>query len=404
MKRCMKEWRRNEMENRWPDAYKVISILENAGFEAYVVGGAVRDFVRGVKANDVDITTNALPLQVKELFEHTIDVGIDHGTVLVVLSEPIEVTTFRSETTYSDHRRPDEVTFVHTLEEDLKRRDFTINSMALTKEDKLIDLFGGKSDLLHKVVKAVGNPKERFSEDALRMLRAIRFSAQLDFTLDSATEAAIKVLHPLIIHISIERVKVELEKIWMSDYPSKGMDLFTSTGLSKHFVGNWEASACWSDFESFGIKANGWAFLILMNKDSSYREILSAYKCSNIEKKHVKEVLVAVDCLKKGRWDSVELFQFSEEVLIAASSYGRVLYKIKHSYTPEKIIEEKRKLAISSKRDVVISGNDLMEWKQEKRGPWIKEALDKITIMILNKEIKNDRAQIKEWFFREYIN
>ena len=100
----------------------------------------------------------------------------------------------------------------------------------------------------------------------------------------------------------------------------------------------------------------------------------------------------------------MELFQFSDEVLIAAASYGRVLFNIEHSYTPEILREEKKKLAISSKRDVVVSGNDLMEWKQEKRGPWIKEALDKLTIMILNEELKNDRAQIKEWFFREYIN
>ena len=393
------------MENRWPDAYKVISVLENAGFEAYVVGGAVRDFVRGVQANDVDITTNALPQQVKELFEHTIDVGIEHGTVLVVLSEPIEVTTFRSETTYSDHRRPDEVKFVHTLKEDLKRRDFTINSMALTKEDKLIDFFGGSSDLEKGTIKAVGNPKERFSEDALRMLRAIRFSAQLNFTLDSSTQAAIKELHPLISHISIERVKVELEKIWVSNYPSKGMDLFVSTGISQHFVGNWvDSISKWGDFNSFGMKANGWAFFILMNKDSNHTELLSAFKCSNSEKKHVKEVLRAVESLNNGSWDSVELFQFSDEVLIAAASYGRVLFNIEHSYTPEILREEKKKLAISSKRDVVVSGNDLMEWKQEKRGPWIKEALDKLTIMILNEELKNDRTQIKEWFFREYIN
>lgn len=393
------------MENRWPDAYKVISILENAGFEAYVVGGAVRDFVRGVQANDVDITTNALPLQVKDLFEHTIDVGIEHGTVLVVLSEPIEVTTFRSETTYSDHRRPDEVNFVHTLEEDLKRRDFTINSMALTKEDELIDLFGGKSDLVHKTVRAVGNPKERFSEDALRMLRAIRFSAQLDFSLDSATEAAIEELHPLIVHISIERVKVELEKIWISDYPSKGMELFVSTGLSKHFVGDWEdLISKWRDFNSFGMKANGWAFFILMNKDSSYNELLSAFKCSNLEKRHVKEVLRAVASLKKGSWNPIDFFQFSEEVLIAASSYGRIVCNIEHAYTLESLVEEKKKLAISSIQDMVVNGNDLMEWKKDKRGPWIKEALDKIIIMILDKEIKNDRAQIKEWFFREYIN
>ena len=393
------------MENRWPDAYKVITILENAGYEAYVVGGAVRDFVRGVEANDVDITTNALPLEVKKLFEHTIDVGIEHGTVLVVLAEPIEVTTFRSETTYSDHRRPDDVHFVHTLKEDLKRRDFTINSMALTKDDELIDFFGGSSDLVDKVIKAVGDPKERFSEDALRMLRAIRFSAQLDFSLDRATQMAIKELHPLIVHVSIERVKVELEKIWMSDYPAKGIDLFISTGLSSNFPGDWTAySSKWEDFNSFGLKANGWAFFILMNEESNVTELLSAFKCSNVEKKHVKNVLQAIHYLKKGRWDPYEIFQFSEEVLVAAASYGSILFNIDHSYRADTLIEAKQKLAISSVQDIVVSGYDLLEWKQDKRGPWIRDALHKLTKMILNKDIKNDREQIKEWFFREYIN
>ncbi len=393
------------MKDRWPDAFKVISKLEDAGFEAYVVGGAVRDFVRGVQANDVDITTNALPHEVKTLFEHTIDVGIEHGTVLVVLEDPIEVTTYRSETSYSDFRRPDEVRFVRTLREDLQRRDFTINAMALTKEDELIDFFGGKQDLKLKIIKAVGNPKERFSEDALRMLRAIRFSSQLNFSLEQSTLDALQELHPLITHISMERVKVELEKIWVSNYPYRGMELFAATGLSEHFLGDWCTNvSLWKQFNHFGNRANGWAFFVLMNEGLNIGELLSNFKCSNDEKSYVKNVLLAVKFLKKGFWTSYELFQFTVEVLIAAASYSQIIQHIEHPYTPDILADLKAKLAISSVREIVVSGHDLMEWKKEKRGPWIREVLDRLTTMILNEEIENDRQHIKEWFIREYVN
>lgn len=164
----------------WQAAFEVIATLQQAGFEAYVVGGAVRDTLLGKAVNDVDVATSALPHEVKPLFATTVDVGIEHGTVLIVHPlAPVEVTTFRVDGEYTDHRRPQQVQFVRELREDLARRDFTINAMALQQDGTVIDYFNGQQDLQQQVIRAVGNAKERFAEDALRMLRAVRFTSQL---------------------------------------------------------------------------------------------------------------------------------------------------------------------------------------------------------------------------------
>lgn len=400
----MKEWRKSKMmKNRWPTAYQVIETLEHAGFEAYVVGGAVRDFIRSVDANDVDITTNATPIDVKRLFSRTFDVGIEHGTVIVVLQDSIEVTTFRSEATYSDFRRPDQVTFVSSLREDLERRDFTMNAMALTKEDELIDYFDGKRDIANYLIRAVGEPNERFGEDALRMLRAVRFSAQLGYTLHEETMEAIQALHHLIGHVSIERVKVEIEKIWASKHVAKGLELFVSSKLADNFSGDWSRSISkWKEFTNFGLSANGWAFFALIQQPPNINTLLNHYKCSNAEKNHVKQIVLAVEKLEKGYWSNDDFYQFSEEVLIAASCYSAVINEISSSYSVEKIIQLKKAIPISSSRQIVVNGNDLMEWSGQKRGPWLKELIHKLTSAIVNREIQNDRLQIKEWFLREY--
>lgn len=407
MKKCMKEWRKNSvMKNRWPAAYKIIDQLEHAGFEAFVVGGAVRDFIRNAPVNDVDITTNATPQEVKQLFTHTIDVGIEHGTVLVVLDDDsIEVTTYRSETTYSDFRRPDEVMFVRSLKEDLQRRDFTINAMALTKEDKLVDYFGGRQAIEDNIIQAVGDAQLRFSEDALRMLRAVRFSAQLNFSLESDTFEAIRSLHALIDHVSIERVKVELEKIWLSNFPYKGMQLFVGSKLSSMFPGDWESSLqSWDHFSSFHGKANGWAFFALLQPKEDVGQLLNYYKCSNDEKRHVNNVIHAVQGLQKGAWNVDELFRFSEEVLIVAYHYGKSILSNKITDSLEEFLIRKNTIPITSKKDIVVNGNDFIEWANEKRGPWIKEVLDRLTTMIVNGELNNDRHDIKDWFSHEYLH
>ena len=214
----------------------IIEVLEAHGYEAYAVGGCVRDTLLLRVPGDWDITTSAKPEEVKALFPHTIDTGIEHGTVTVMMNhEGYEVTTYRIDGEYEDARHPKEVTFTRNLVEDLKRRDFTINAMAYNESSGLVDEFGGLGDLEKGVIRCVGNPMERFSEDALRMLRAVRFAAQLGFSIEENTKEAIRKLAPTIAKVSVERIAVELVKILTSNHPEELRTAY-ELGLTKIFM------------------------------------------------------------------------------------------------------------------------------------------------------------------------
>ncbi|CAM3661085.1 CCA tRNA nucleotidyltransferase [Weissella cibaria] len=219
-------------------ALPILETIEAAGFEAYFVGGSVRDTLLGKPIHDVDIATSAYPEEVKALFERTVDTGIEHGTVMILdHGQGYETTTFRTESTYTDFRRPDEVTFVRSLAEDLKRRDFTVNAFALTKDGEIIDMFDGLSDMENHVLRAVGEAEERFHEDALRMMRAVRFAAQLDFKIEAATLQAIKDNAPLLANIAIERTNVEFTKLLQGKAARYGLLEMIATNLNQYMPG-----------------------------------------------------------------------------------------------------------------------------------------------------------------------
>ena len=209
------------MKIQLPEKVKVmIQTLEAAGYEAYAVGGCVRDSVLGRVPADWDITTSALPEQVKELFHRTIDTGIEHGTVTVMMDkEGFEITTYRVDGEYRDHRHPEQVNFTGELKEDLRRRDFTINAMAYNDRCGMVDAFGGIEDLKHGVIRCVGVARERFEEDALRILRAVRFAAQLGFEIEKETADAARTLAGNLKDISAERIQTELVKLLVSPHP-----------------------------------------------------------------------------------------------------------------------------------------------------------------------------------------
>lgn len=207
----------------------ILDTLHQAGFQAYMVGGCVRDSLLHKVPHDYDVTTNARPEQVQALFERTIPTGIDHGTITVMSEYPVEVTTFRQESMYSDHRHPDHVAFVNDLIEDLARRDFTINAMAYDPSLGLVDPFGGQTDLEKHIIRAVGDPYERFHEDALRMLRAHRFAARFHFQIEKQTKKAIQQLHKDMQYVSVERVRHEiLEILAANPYEIENMTLLLS--------------------------------------------------------------------------------------------------------------------------------------------------------------------------------
>ncbi|MBU3106077.1 CCA tRNA nucleotidyltransferase [Clostridium gasigenes] len=214
------------------DVKNIIDKFYKNEHRAFLVGGCVRDSILQTIPNDYDITTSALPDEIINLFEKTIPTGLQHGTVTVLINkEPYEVTTFRTDGDYKDNRRPDSVLFVSDIVEDLSRRDFTINALAYNHYDGLIDCFNGLKDIESKIIKCVGNPDKRFNEDALRMLRAIRFSCQLDFIIESETYESIKRNYKLVENISSERVRDELCKILISKNSTKGLELLKATRI-----------------------------------------------------------------------------------------------------------------------------------------------------------------------------
>jgi tRNA nucleotidyltransferase (CCA-adding enzyme) len=229
----------------------VAKTIHSAGFEAYLIGGCVRDLVLGKKPKDWDITTNATPEQIQALFPHTFYEN-NYGTVGVVTSKAedvdpitkvVEVTPYRQESGYSDKRRPDSVTFSTNIEDDLKRRDFTINAIALNPfSGEVIDLYNGQGDLKAKILKTVGNPTERFTEDALRILRAIRLSCELDFTIEAETEKALIESAIHLKDISKERIRDEFTKIIMSDSPLRGIELARRYNVLKYISPDLETS------------------------------------------------------------------------------------------------------------------------------------------------------------------
>lgn len=214
----------------------IISKLEEAGFEAFAVGGCIRDSLLHRNPNDWDITTSAKPMDIKKIFRRTIDTGIQHGTVTVMMGEEgYEITTYRIDGEYEDGRHPKEVCFTASLEEDLKRRDFTINAMAYNHTRGLVDLFDGTGDMQRKVIRCVGEAKQRFTEDALRIMRAVRFAGQLGYEIEEDTYRAMKELAPNLQKISAERIRVELVKLLLSPHPELILTAYEA-GITGEFM------------------------------------------------------------------------------------------------------------------------------------------------------------------------
>ena len=255
-------------------------IFISNGYTLYLVGGAVRDFLLGKENHDYDFTTDAEPGDVKRMFRRTIDTGIKHGTVTVIFQKRhFEVTTFRTENDYTDSRHPDSVTFVKSLEEDLRRRDFTINAMAASLPDgKIIDLHEGRKDLRRSLIRAIGNPEERFREDALRMMRACRFSSQLGFDIEEGTLSAMAELSGTIQKVSAERIKEELFRMVGGKAPEKGLEAMRRTGLMDEILP--ELS------RTYGFRQGG------MHSEDLYTHLILALKAAN-ERDYSIEVKLA---------------------------------------------------------------------------------------------------------------
>lgn len=384
----------------WEAAIRVIEKIEKAGYEAVIVGGAVRDYLLDKEVNDVDVATSAMPEEIKKIFQSTVDIGIAHGTVLVLdEGQPIEVTTYRTEGIYIDFRRPEQVTFVKNLEKDLERRDFTINAMAMTKTGELIDLYGGQQDIQKGLIRSVGDPNSRFREDALRMLRAIRFSAQLGFSIENKTLAAIQQDSDLIEFIAKERIHMELSKMWTSSKVYDGINALIESQLAKYLMGDFQKHLEeWRYFNTTSSEV-GWAYLCLLNRNF-LSELIHFYKLSNKEKNFIRNVLNAYQALLN-RWNELDYFQYDIVTLEVAYDFA-IWQNVKVPFQKEHITLIKSNLPIHSLNQLAVNGNHLIEWTTKKRGPWIKVVLDAALLGVLKGHIKNDEEHLKEWFLHEF--
>ncbi|MGE7949321.1 CCA tRNA nucleotidyltransferase [Lysinibacillus sp. NPDC093688] len=383
----------------WQAAYSVIEQLENAGFEAVIVGGAVRDAILGRPAHDVDVATNAMPDEVKSVFNHTVDIGIQHGTVLVIVpAGSVEVTTYRTDGEYTDHRRPEEVQFVRSLKDDLQRRDFTMNAIAMRRDGSFVDFYGGREDIEAGVIRAVGDAQKRFSEDALRMLRAVRFSAQLGFLIEAETLQAMLDKADTISWIAKERIKAELDKLWIGQHVFNGIKKLEESSLVNYLSGTFQADD-WCEFNTKD-KLLGWAYFAVLQGDH-WREVLGDYRLSNKEMAFVKAVLAALKALKNG-WTNMDYFSHSQQELETACYFAE-LRQLDVQRPQRSIYEIQTNLPIRHKQELIVKGTDLIKWSGKKGGPWVKESLQAVLEAVVNGELQNDRQQIKNWIEHDYF-
>lgn len=391
-----------QLPREYQKAIPVLNKLEQAGFEAYFVGGSVRDILLNQPIHDVDIATSAFPEEIKQLFPKTIDIGIEHGTVLVLAEEEqYEITTFRTESTYQDYRRPDHVEFVRSLEEDLKRRDFTINAFALKEDGQIIDLFDGLADLENQILRAVGDPQERFHEDALRMMRGIRFVSQIGFTLEQETAAAIQANHSLLGKISVERINVEFIKMLLGKERSAGLKTFVETQCyiyCPRLRDYGEALLRFADLpgEPLQTESQAWALLIdqLGLQESEIRTFLKEWKCSNQMIREVQMIVYGLIQRKRQKLEPLVLYRLGKENALKTEE---LMIYFGETLRLEQVAKRYDQLPITSMRELAIDGKKLLSVSGKKPGKWVSDALQAAERAVVEGIVANEASALFDY-------
>lgn len=387
------------MPSEFIDALPILETIEKAGYEAYFVGGSVRDTMLSKPIHDVDIATSAYPEEIKKIFKRTVDTGIEHGTVMILdHGTGYETTTFRTESTYTDFRRPDEVKFVRSLDEDLKRRDFTVNALALTKDGEVIDLFGGVQDMSAQVLRAVGKPEERFHEDALRMMRAVRFAAQLDFKIDDATQKAIAENAPLLANIAVERTNVEFTKLMQGTSASYGLIEMIKSGLVNFMPGLANTDQDLAAYAELLQNAQptddnqAWSLLSfelgLSPKDTG--EFLKLWKQPNDMIQTAKSVITLMNKLRLGDVSDWDLYQTQDAITTALATIR--LSEV--TANVEDLSVRYQALPIKHKKELAINGGELLKSLHLTPGPLFGKILADLEHLVVIGEQVNDKEAL----------
>ena len=381
-------------------AMPVLRTLEDAGFEAYFVGGSVRDVLLHRHVHDVDITTSAYPEEVKELFDKSIDTGIKHGTVTVLYDgESYEITTFRTESGYQDFRRPDHVTFVQNLDEDLKRRDFTINALAMDMHGDIVDLFNGIEDLKNHIIRAVGNPEKRFHEDALRMMRAVRFMSQLEFKLEEKTEQAIKDNHELLKKISVERIREEFVKMGLGPFSRQAFQIFLDTQLSEDvpdFAGKKNLLQVYPQLKfSPTMETSLWAVIIILLKvpNENIGKFMRDWKNSNAMTEKVEQIIKMFDLIADHVPTDYELFEAGEDIIINTIDVADILGQ---PVSSEALVDRYLALPIKTPSELAVDGRFLIK-RGMRPGAQLGRTLNQILKKVVACEIENSEEAIEQY-------
>ncbi|MEC1668625.1 CCA tRNA nucleotidyltransferase [Bacillus mojavensis] len=390
------------MEQDFIKALPVLRTLIEAGHQAYFVGGAVRDSYMKRTIGDVDIATDAAPDQVERLFKRTVDVGKEHGTIIVLWEDDTyEVTTFRTESDYEDYRRPSEVHFITSLEEDLKRRDLTINAMAMTADGQVLDYFGGKKDIDQQLIRTVGKPEDRFQEDALRMLRAVRFMSQLGFTLSKETEEAIIKEKTLLSHVSVERKTIEFEKLLLGKASREAIQMLVHTGLYKELSGFYHKrenllTASEFPFSFLTSREELWAAL-LIDLQIELKDAMLFLKAWKLPGKVMKEAAHIADTFGQSL-DAMSMYKAGEKALLSAVKISMLRQtKQLNGERLKEVREAYQSLPIKSLKDLAITGRDLLALRNQPAGKWVSEELQRIEQAVVTGKLSNQKKHIEEW-------
>lgn len=387
------------MPSDFQKALPLLTKIKEAGFEAYFVGGSVRDVLLGRDIHDVDIATSSYPEETKRIFERTVDIGIEHGTVLVLENGgEYEITTFRTEDVYVDYRRPSSVSFVRSLEEDLKRRDFTVNAFALDETGEVIDLFDGLTDLDNKLLRAVGQAEERFNEDALRIMRGLRFAATLDFDIEEATFRAMKTHSPLLEKISIERSFIEFDKLLMAPFWRKGIKALQATEAYNYLpdlvgtIEKWQSflDSIAEDFR-FTNSEQAWAALLLALKIKDPKAFLKTWKTSVNFQKDVERIVTIFNYRLEKELTKEEIYTFGREAILLTEE----LRQAQGMPVDFELIEHlDKELVIHDKHEIVVNGGILIKELGLKPGPEMGRFLNAVEKAIVCGDLANEKDDI----------
>ena len=349
-------------------ALKLLAKIEEAGYQAYIVGGFVRDYLLGIESNDIDITTNATPKDLCTIFKDAILPATEYGAVSIVVNQiPFEITTFRKEYTYENNRKPEKIMYIDSLEEDLKRRDFTINTICMDKNGKIIDLLGGQKDLQAKQIQTIDASLSSFTLDSLRMLRAIRFATRLNFSLSTEVTEAIYQMKFLLRTLSKERIKEELNKIFSSPQCQRGIQLLLTFKLDEILELNQLKNLRYFS-QSIGI----WAFL----------EVDDKYPFSKNEIELMQKIRAA-------RKDVLNPYSLYQNGLYASCVAGEML-----GFSKTEIAKHYELLPIKGRKELAVKGNEIAQLLHQEPGPYLSKWIEKLEKEVVLGHLQNKKKTL----------